>query len=164
MLAGGLRNPKTLVGQFGRESSRACGLGADACNRLGNARPRHAAADFRSARASILGSESPRRARTESLCERASRAESSSVLLRQRLPLGRSDSVCPALAVEGRAALGILEWARLESGAGSRERAASTFATTVSRRNRSFAPPRSQITRRGAACCARCLYPESAPL
>jgi hypothetical protein len=130
MFAGGLRNRKTLVGQFGRESSRACGLGADACYRLGDARPRHAAADFRPASASILGSESPGRARTESLRERASRAESSGVLLRQRLPLGRGHSVCPALAVEGRAALGILEWARLESRSGSRERAASISAIT----------------------------------
>src|SRR5579863_8305291 len=134
MFAGGLRNRKTLGGQFGRESSRACGLGADTYYRLGNTRPRHAAADFRSARASILGSESPSRARTESLCERASRAESSGVLLRQRLPLGRGDSVCPALAVEGRAALGVLEWPRLESRSGPRERAASIFATAVSRR------------------------------
>jgi hypothetical protein len=54
----------------------------------------------------------------------------------------------------------------LESSARSGERAASIFATAVSRRNRSFRllVHKSPVGASAAAGCARCLYPESAPL
>jgi hypothetical protein len=115
MSAGVFRSPKTSRSSFRPKAARASCLGADACNRLGLAEPEYLGTDLRPKSKTVLGPETSCFIGTESDREGKAWATETGLLRRQRILLGRSDSLRTAHQVEGNASFRFLEWSSVEN-------------------------------------------------
>jgi hypothetical protein len=131
--AGVFRSPKTSRSSFEPKAARAGCMGAHACDRLGLAESEHSGTDLGPTSYTVLGSETPCFLGTESDREGKGCATATGLLRRQRIFLGRCDSLRTAHPVEGNASLSFLEWSSVENHSqprnGSRQRAMIALPT-----------------------------------
>ena len=109
MSAGGLRSSAVLGSALRGESTGACRLGTDSCDRLETAKRECAGANFRRSRAPVLGSEACRGGRFGRDCKAAAAPAGAGMLHPERILLGRSHSLSSQSRVESSSGIVVLE-------------------------------------------------------